>query len=96
LAEVDGNAVGYSFIFIKPNPFSLKITKLGYIDHLLVKQEFRGQGISSALNSKAMGWFRRKRIRHLSLHVLEPNKTAQAIYRKWGFFPFVVEMRKNL
>lgn len=96
LAEVDGNAVGYIVIFIKPNPFSLKITKLGYIDHLLVKQEFRAQGISSALNSKAMGWFRSKRIRHLALHVLEPNKTAQAIYLKWGFFPFVVEMRKNL
>jgi ribosomal protein S18 acetylase RimI-like enzyme len=96
LAEVDGRPAGYVLAFIKPNPFNLRIKKLGYIDQLVVKKELRGQGISSALNRMAIEWFRSKRIRHLSLHVLEPNRVAQSIYRKWGFFPFVVEMRKNL
>ena len=31
-----------------------------------------------------------------NLNVLEKNRVPQSIYKKWGFFPYVVEMRKNL
>ena len=96
LAEVDGKPAGYTLVFIKRNPFHSKVREIGFIDQLLVKGKFRGRKISSALFREAMVWFRRKRIRHLSLFVMERNRIPQSIYRKWGFFPFVVEMRKNL
>ena len=96
LATMDGKPAGYSLVFIKTNPFNSRIRKIGLIDHLFVKKELRGRKISSALVREAITWFRRKGIRHLSLFVLERNRIPQAIYRKWGFFPFVVEMRKNL
>jgi ribosomal protein S18 acetylase RimI-like enzyme len=96
LAEVDGKPIGYSFAYIKPNPFKPKAAKLGYIEDLYVKKEFRGQGIGSALTRETVAWFRGKGIKYLSLNVLAKNQAAQAIYRKWGFFPLAVEMRKNL
>lgn len=95
-AEVDGRPVGYSLIFIKQNLAISKVNRVGYISDLFVKEGFRGQGIGSKLTNEALKWFRGKGIRHVSLHVLEKNRRPQSIYRKWGFFPFLVEMRKNL
>ena len=96
LAEVNGRPAGYSFAYIKPNPLKPMASRLGCIDDLYVRKEFRGQRIGSALTRKTIAWFRGKGIRHLTLNVLEQNRTAQGIYRKWGFFPLAVKMRKNL
>ena len=96
LAEMGGKPAGYSLILIKQNPGVPRVSKIGYISDLFVKEEFRGRGISSKLTQEAMEWFRRKGIRYVSLNVLAENRAPQSIYKKWGFFPFVVEMRKNL
>ena len=96
LALMDGKPIGYSLVFIKTNRFNPEIRRIGFIDHLHVTKQFRGRRISSALTGETIAWFRAKGIRYVSLNVLEPNRTPQAIYRKWGFFPFAMEMRKNL
>ena len=96
LAEIGATPAGYSLIFIKRNPPVSKIAKIGYVSDLLVKMEFRGRGVSSALKNEAMKWFRQKGVKYVSLNVLADNRVPQSIYRKWGFFPFVLEMRKNL
>jgi GNAT superfamily N-acetyltransferase len=96
LAEMDGRPVGYSLVFIKRNPLTSRISTLGYISDLFVREDFRGKGISSKLTNEVIKWFRRKGIRHLSLHVLEVNHVPRSIYKRWGFFPFVIEMRKDL
>ena len=93
---MDSRLVGYCLIYLKQNPSDPKADKLGFIDHLIVKKNFQGRRISSALTREAFAWFRGKGIRHLSLFVMENNRIPQAIYRKWGFFPFVIEMRKSL
>jgi ribosomal protein S18 acetylase RimI-like enzyme len=96
LAEVNGKPVGYSLAYIKSNLLKPKASRLGYIDDLYVRKEFRGQHIGSAITRRTIAWFRGRGIRHLTLNVLEQNRAAQAIYRKWGFFPLSVKMRKNL
>lgn len=96
LAEVDGRPVGYSFIYIKRNPGITKIDTFGYVEDLFVRERFRGQGISSQLMNESMKWFLHRKIRHISLHVLDENHIPRTIYEKWGFFPFITEMRKDL
>jgi GNAT superfamily N-acetyltransferase len=96
LAHFGDSAAGYAMILIRPSPFNSLVARFGFIDHLLVAKAFRARGISSALYREALAWFRRKGIRHLSLTVMDGNAEPQAIYRKWGFFPFVIEMRKDL
>ena len=96
LAESEGKPVGYCLIFIRTLPSMSMIGKIACIGDLFVLEELRGQGISTMLKDEAVGWLRRKGIRHVTLFVLERNRIPQAIYKKWGFVPFVIEMRKNL
>lgn len=72
------------------------IEKLGCLGYLFVLEKFRGQGISTKLKDKGFAWLRRKGIQFVILNVLEKSRTPQAIYRKWGFTPFGVDMRRKL
>lgn len=97
LAEMDGKPAGYAFIYILRRDSGYpKINLFGYIEDLFVREEFRGHGISSRLMQESMKWFRARKVRHISLHVLDENKIPKSIYRKWGFFPFITEMRKDI
>jgi GNAT superfamily N-acetyltransferase len=96
LAEMDRRPAGYSLVFIRRNPVIARINTFGYISDLFVREEFRGQGISSKLKNEVTKWARRKGLRHLSLHVVDVNRVPKSIYERWGFFPFVIEMRKDL
>ena len=98
LAEAaGGQAVGYSlFLIFKIPPQFSAIEELGCLGYLFVLEKFRGQGISTKLKDVGFEWLRRKGIRFVMLTVLEKNRMPQAIYRKWGFAPFVVDMRIKL
>lgn len=98
LAETDdGQAVGYSLLLIfKIPPQFSAVENLGCLAYLFVLERFRGQGISTKLADAGFEWLRRKRVRFVMLTVLEKNRKPQAIYKKWGFVPFAVDMRKKL
>jgi GNAT superfamily N-acetyltransferase len=96
IAEVDGQMAGYSLFFILTPPPVFQVRRLGHIGELFVKEKYRGLGIGSRLYEEAVGWFRRKRIKHLSLVVIKGNDLPHSIYKKWGFFDNFVEMRKKL
>lgn len=96
IAEVDGEPAGFSLIFIRTWPPILRLRRLGYMDDLFVKKEFRGLGISSKLHKEATKWFRQKGMRHVALTVGTGNEPAHSIYEKRGFFDYHVEMRKKL
>jgi GNAT superfamily N-acetyltransferase len=98
LAEVDGGeAVGYSLLVIfKVPPMFSPVEKLGCLAYIFVLEGFRGKGISTKLKDEGLDWLRRKGIRFVMLTVLEKNRVPQAIYKKWGFLPFAVDMRKSL
>lgn len=98
LAETDGGqAVGYSlFLTFTVPPMFSAVDKLGVLGYLFVLEKFRGQGISTKLKDEGFAWLRRKGIQFVMLTVLEKNRTPQAIYKKWGFAPFVVDMRRKL
>jgi len=98
LAETNGEeAIGFSLflIFRIPPQFS-PVEKLGCLGYLFVLGKFRGRGISTKLKDVGFDWLRRKGIRFAMLTVLEKNRMPQAIYRKWGFTPFAVDMRMKL
>ena len=43
---------------------------------------------------EAFSWFARRKIKYVSLTVIEDNKHARRIYEKWGFRDFVITMWK--
>ncbi|MGB3203011.1 MAG: GNAT family N-acetyltransferase, partial [Nodosilinea sp.] len=62
-----------------------------YISNLAVGQDWRRQGIASALLQSCEQLAQQWRIYELRLHVMEDNVAAQALYRKAGFRVFQTE-----
>ncbi len=96
IAEVDGKPVGYSFIFIKDNVPVFRLKRLGYFSDMYVRKEYRGKRIASKLKVSAFRWFRKHGIRDISIAVYPANNRAIAIYERWGFQAFHIEMRTRL
>jgi len=96
IAELDSCPAGFSVIFIEASPPLRRLRKVGYISIFFVRRSYRGRGICSLMMQHASDWFVRRKIQHIGLMVIEDNTIARAIYRKWGFFDFFVEMRKKL
>lgn len=96
VAENKGNLVGYSLLQIKKTIPIFKLEKTGHIGDLFVKKQYRGKKISSMFKEKAMAWFKKNKVRYLSLQVYPGNEHAHNIYKHWGFFDFHIEMRRKI
>lgn len=96
VAEINGKLVGYCMVFIKKNSPVYKLKEFGYISDLFVKESFRGMKISSGFRDKALEWFRKKSVKHMTLDVFVNNKHAHEIYNKWGLFDYTINMRKMI
>lgn len=83
LAEVDDEVVGLLSYLIHPNLFHAAGSAL--IDELVVKAEYRGQGVGSALIQTAMQQIRQTGCAEVSVTTMFENKVAQAFYLKQGF-----------
>jgi ribosomal protein S18 acetylase RimI-like enzyme len=96
IAESDGIPAGYSLNYIKKNVPIFKMEKIGYINDLFVKSEYRSNGISTRFKDAAMHWFKKRGIKYISLCVYNDNEFAHSIYRRWGFIDYHIEMRRKI
>lgn len=96
IAEVDGKTAGYSLAYIKDNVPVFKVKKLGYLSDLFVRKEFRGLHISTKLVNEAIEFFKKNKMKFVSIAVYNDNEYARNIYKKWGFKEFHVELRKKI
>ena len=96
IAEQDSHPVGFSIVSIRTSPPIRKLRRHGNIDVFFVRRKYRGRGISSLMMDRATKWFIRRGVKHVGLEVINDNKLARAIYKKWGFYDFFVEMRKEI
>lgn len=96
IAREGSELAGYTLIFIKDEIPIYKNKKLGYVSDIYVKKEFRNMAISSALMEKATEWFRKKGMNFVAIPVSPDNKIAYAIYKKWGFIDYRIDMRKKI
>ena len=70
--------------------------EIGYILGLYIEEEYRGRGLSKKLIRSAENWCKENGLVHLSLNVGVCNDRAMELYRKEGFEPQSVVMRKLL
>ncbi len=98
VAVVAGEVVGYIGMTIgKAGPFvSAEIRDHVYIENLVVAEAFRGRGIGRTLIARAEELARLHGFRSLCLGVVPGNEIAEATYRRTGFVPSAIEMRKIL
>jgi GNAT superfamily N-acetyltransferase len=97
-ADVDGKMIGYIFAEIQDvsAPQAYEIKKVGFIDSLFVKSEYRGQGIGKELIKRAEEWTKSKGCNICTIGVRDENKEALKLYEALGFTKANIKMWKEL
>ena len=84
--------VGYITVFIKSQPGYWKIKRVGDISGLMVHQNYRRQGIASALLSAAVSFARERGVRYFTVYTAITNQAAIAFYEHNGMKPLYVTL----
>jgi ribosomal protein S18 acetylase RimI-like enzyme len=98
LAEQDGERVGMVNVLINQSrdiPI-LVPRRYAVIDHVIVDERCRRQGIGQALVEAAEAWARQQGIQDVELNVFEFNQGAIALYEKMGYATRSRRMHKSL
>ena len=90
--------VGFALIAERTTPPYNAFVPLryGYIMDLVITEEYRHQGVGTALIAEAKAWCRERLIEHLQLSVLANNEAAKALYKKEGFTPHMMSLEVKL
>ncbi len=73
-----------------------KLSKLGYINELYVKEEARGQGVAKNLFSELESEFRKQGCDHVTTHTDFENELSQQFYLQSGMHKATIELWKEL
>jgi len=90
-----GKLVAFIQASVKLLPAYLEASPLiGFVAHIYVVPECRNHGIARELVNKANTWFEQQRADSIELQVLVDNKPAMEFWKKIGFSPELLQMRK--
>jgi len=98
VAEADGKAAGWAFVLDEAGDLFVaeRERRYGFIAELFVEPSARGQGHGRALIAACEDWSRARGMAVLIIGVLTGNDKAAAVYRRDGFAPYNLFMRKYL
>jgi ribosomal protein S18 acetylase RimI-like enzyme len=98
VAEESGVVIGYIGMAIgKAGPYiPADIRDHVHVENLVVAETHRQRGIGKALLAKADELARLRRLRSITLGVVSGNTPAEETYRRAGFKPSSIEMRRIL
>ena len=95
--EEDGVKKGFIYGGItKPFLDASSVKAIGQINFCWVDEQYRKQGIASALVQSMEQWFQSKGIEYIDLHYLVGNVEAEKSWAKMGYAPYRVASRKKL
>jgi GNAT superfamily N-acetyltransferase len=98
IAENDGGPVGWAVVVEEAGDLFVlkKERRYGFVAELFVTESTRGQGHGRALIAVCENWSRTRGMAVLMIGVLSGNDKAAAMYRRDGFAPYNLFMRKYL
>ena len=98
VGAVGGSTVGFVHAMIREPPGMPMFVRRRYavIDNLVVKSEFRKQGIGRILVDEVQEWAIAKGARSIELNVYEFNETAISFYEGLGYRNLSRKMSKEL
>ena len=95
LAELDGKLVGLVHgILISVERRGLRRRKRGHIDTIIVTEHHRNRGIGTQLMDSIEDWFSQNGVTQADLGVWVFNSDAMRLYKRLGYEPFHIQMRK--
>ncbi|MBU1179302.1 GNAT family N-acetyltransferase [Patescibacteria group bacterium] len=96
IAEDGGKIIGRIIGVITKAPSYVTPKKIGEIDDVFIKKNYRRKGIGKKLFKELLKWFKIKKIKHIELSVDARNKIGVNAWKKFGFYDYRVKMRKDL
>lgn len=98
VAERAGQVAGFLALAIEPGvPFiRQELRRHGLVMELVVAEEARGLGLGTALLAQAERLTRAAGCNAMLIGVVRGNDGAEALYRRFGFAPYAIEMLKRL
>ena len=98
VAETDERIVGAVLVSVDasdPEPW-IQPRRFGYIEEIVVAEEYRGRGIGKQLLEGITDWTKKQGLEEVELHVWHRNHRARAMYESLGFEITRYTMRKRL
>lgn len=96
VAKENDKIVGYALGGVHPRmPFFMN-KKIGSINDMFIKKEFRNKGISKLFLLEMKKWFRSKKIEQLELSVHIRNEIGRKVWLKYGFSDYMIKQRIKL
>ena len=81
VAEADGKIEGMALVYFR---YSTWKGKTVHLEDLIVREEFRGKGLGSALYTEVIKYARNQKVKRTEWVVLNWNKDAADFYRRSG------------
>lgn len=95
LAWDDETPVGYALAFdVESDPAKPEWTRCGYIAQFIVAESHRQLGIGGLLMDYVDNWFSERGLKKVLLNVDSDNDTGLRFWRKHGFEPYALRMRR--
>ena len=96
VAEINNHITGYAYATIFRHKDSFFHTyPIGYLNAIVVRKKYRGQGIASALMKEAEKWFKKKKCIMSTLDVFYTNPAIN-VYTRLGYHAYDYRMFKRL
>ena len=95
-AEVDGVIAGYLFGTLESRDWAKLLDAHGAVHDVFVGAAHRRLGVAQALMSEARGRFARLGASQMVLYSASANVEGQALFKRLGFRPTMVEMTVDL
>lgn len=100
VVEVSGKIIAFLSVYLKvqsrDDVFDDIPMRLGFINDLFVKEEYRGQRLGHKLMEIAEDFLREKNCTHSTLMVFGYNRPAYKFYKDLGYIEKEIEMIKTL
>ena len=96
VSETKDQIIGLVYAYLRSLPdIPIRIpVRVIEVDHIVVKQEYRRQGVGKALMEGVHQWAGQIEVDRLELSVWNFNKDAQDFYRRLGYEPAFIRMWK--
>ncbi len=69
--------------------------RMGEIFSIFVDERYRGQGVGQKLMLDALDYLNQKDVNTISTHVLSGNDKVISFYKKFGFYPRTIVLKKE-
>ncbi|GAI11287.1 unnamed protein product [marine sediment metagenome] len=92
----DGKIIAYVRGILIKTLHVLNVKLRGVIDNLYVEEEYRRRGVAQNLIEELIKWFKGKNVDVMTLHIYPHNAEAIALYKKFGFKEYNLNMSRRL